>query len=1011
MSDQDSFGELSLPPSPTKSGVSGDAEQTAKQQLQKVYKILSTSFSREVSSVSDVQAVIKAFVTKYLKTKDQLKEATEINDELNTRLQQSFDQTQLDEANQEQLMQTGEELNKKLRQYKKRVLALEDQLRDQQTANEECQTQIRELKQTNDELKREKTKLSEDLTKAQLAAIQNQPVVQETDPVEETAKLFEELVAAQAAEIEDLVQQRDNLLENIKCLDGALLDAEKLLTQFSNEKAEAEKVKSELVKKNESLTDKLPTLAQEVEQRIPCDLRSSLPENVADAEKFILATIEALVQTRSVPQTQQVEEKEVGIPKAKYINLMQKMEDAVRFIQSIAKAGDKASEICPLGIDSEVRTQLLTQAARMGHFVDENLLVIGIENLPAHMSIFEPGSFESTEQQLKEFYNIVTEEQLKDSPIRELFILFASVCEVNKMVMNYADNLAKKSQQHDRATVNSETIRNLQRDNFDLAQWKAVNQEKIEAVKSVLTKLTEDDGESALDVMANKLGEKYEEAAKENAELKEEIEKLEAEKKEMEEANQVSIQEATEQIQTRELSLQEEQKSRQEETQILNDKVTQLSQQNQSLAQRFKATTEGLEAALREKTAKLKKALQAQTETKKMLDQIQERTNAIVSENEVLHQQNAEMEETLTIQKEQLDALAENEKKLRDSREALKKRIANYEQQNSTTLLDLKTRNDAVHQKYQDTITNLEKEIQELKNLTDQLKDENENSKKEKQDLQNIITNLRVSERALNLKLKTMQDRQQLEKSAAEARNNTYMLSLKAQAGRQIDEAKAQLEQTRQSISKILQTQFGEQLEEDATFNDLFNRLDRRLQMYTSDKKILADAIKLRGDLKLAPNVALSEAWASEVQSKTNAETAVQRITKERRLIENELQNLKRSTEKMQTDAKQAAEWETWGRSLYKQVNESSAEIPVNELRFKLSEDVLAAIKDRSTLKRLDILRQQKKILKNPALNEEIRSKEELSIRSIMCILIFAQRLNGGPGSLTPITYSSPRKE
>ncbi|KAI5513431.1 biological adhesion protein [Trichomonas vaginalis G3] len=1010
MSDQESFGDLSFPTSPNKSGATADSEASAKQQLQKVYKILSTSFSREVQSVSDVQAVIKAFVTKYLKTKDQLKEATEMNDELTSRLQQSFDQTQLDEANQEQLMQTGEELNKKLRQYKKRVLALEDQLREQQTANEEAQTQIRELKQAQDDLKREKTKLTEDLTKAQLAAIQNQPVVQETDPVEKTAKLFEELVAAQASEIEDLVHQRDILIENIRSLDGAVLDAEKMLTEYANEKAESEKMKSELIKKNEALTDKLPTLAQEVEQRIPCDLRSSLPQNGSDSEKFILATIEALVQTRAVPQQPVVEEKEETVAKNKYIALLTRLEDAVRFIQSIAKAGDKAGDICPLGIDSEVRTQLLTQAARMGHFVDENLLAVGIENLPNHMSIFEPGSFESTEAQLKEFYNFVTEEQLKESPVRELFALFASVCEVNKMVMNFAENQRNKSHQTDRNVVNSEALRNLQRDNFDLAQWKAVNQEKIEAATAVLAKLTEDDGETAMDVMANKLAQKYEDAAKENKELKETIEKLENEKKEMEESNQVSMQEATEQIQTRDISLQEAEKSRLEETQQLNEKVSQLSQQNQSLAQRFKATTEGLEAALREKTAKLKKALLAQTETKKMLDQIQERTNAIVSENETLHQQNAEMEETLTIQKEQLDALAENEKKLRDSREALKKRIANYEQQNSTTLQDLKTRNDAVQQKYQDTITNLEKEIQDLKAATEQLKEENESGKKERQELQQTITNLRVSERSLNLKLKTLQERQALEKSAAEARNNTYMISLKAQAGRQIDEAKAQLEQTRQAITKILQNQFGEQLEEDASFNDLFNRLDRRLQMYTSDKRILADAIKLRGDLKLAANVTLSEAWASEVQSKNNAETAVARITKERRIIENELTNLKRSTEKMSQDAKQAAEWENWGRSLFKQVNESSAEIPVQELRFKLSEDVLAAIKDRSTLKRLDTLRQQKKVLKNPALQEPIKTNQELSIRSIMCILIFAQRINGGPGNLTPISIS-PRKD
>ena len=1005
MSSEGSFDNVEIPLSPTKTTGSGDAEE----QLQKVYQILSQSFSRDVASVSDVQAVIKAFINKYLKTKNQLKEQNEMNEQLTSQLQQSMDQTQIDEADKEQLAANEEELTKKLKQYKKRVIALQQQISGQEAQTVEAQTRIRELELRLEDEEREKAKLIEELSQAQQQLNKEEPAKPDVDPVEETAKLFEDIVSGQAQEIEDLVHQRDILIENVRSLDGAVREAENFIQSVISEKSENEKIISELKEKNSELNNVLPQLAQEIEQKIPHDLRSSLPQIGPDAEKYIFATIDALVSSRSVANKEDESEKtqEDVVPKEKYVALLAKLEDAIRYIQNIAKPGDKAQESCPLGIDADVRNNILTQCARIGHFVDENMVAVGVENLPLHLSLFEPGSLSSAEEQLKEFLEFTTQEQLSESPIRELFALFSAVCEVNKMMMNYSEKLKNQTQQQERTSTpaNSDVVRNLQRDNFDLAQWKAVNQERINAATEILQRITQDDGQTAMDVMVQDLGKRYEETVAELDDLKQKHETLIQEKKELEESVQTTIQEAEEKVQTREISFQEEQKTHEDISRELETKVSVLETSNDKLKQKLQATSESYEAALREKSTKLRKALQAQTETKKMLDAIQERTDAIVQENEQLHSVNQEMEETLNAQKEQLIAFAENERKLRDSRENLKKRISVAETANKTTIQEIKQRNDELQQKYQETLSSLQKELDEKKSLCDVLKEENEKAKKERMELSQTITNLRVTERALQLKIRTNAERQALEKSAAEARNNTYMISLKAQAVRQIDESKAQLEQTRQTITKILAQQFNEQAEEDASFSDLFNRLDRRLQMFTADKRILADAIKLRGELKVPANVSLSEQWAIEQQAKANAENSSIRSQNERRAVETELNNLKRATEKISSDAKEANEWEHWGRSLYKQVNETSAEIPVQELRFKLSEDVLAAVKDRSTLKRLDSLRAQKKILSNPLINEPAQQGAELCMKSVVGILIFAQRIQGTAG--VPL---SPRK-
>ena len=192
------------------------------------------------------------------------------------------------------------------------------------------------------------------------------------------------------------------------------------------------------------------------------------------------------------------------------------------------------------------------------------------------------------------------------------------------------------------------------------------------------------------------------------------------------------------------------------------------------------------------------------------------------------------------------------------------------------------------------------------------------------------------------------------------------MISLKTQAQRQIDEANAQLVQTRTALCKILEQQFGEVPDEDATFNELFARLDRRLQMFSSDKKILSDAIKLRCDLKLPPTTTLSESYTTEVQAKNNAEKKTERIQNEKRQVEVELANLKRGIEKIQTEAKQANEWDHWGRSLFKQVNESSSAAEI--------------------------------------------SPGELTLHSVFNVLSFAQRIQGSGATLVSGQYS-PRKD
>lgn len=968
-------------------------------QLQQVYDIISKAFSKDVESISDVSTVVRSFMSKLTKIQNQLKIAMDEKQELEGSLQEQFDQILLDTIEVENKEQSEEILKKKLRTYKKDLLRTRDSLASKEAENQSLNAQIQQLQLSLDEKTRMCSRLELELNSLRnQSGISAKPVMDHSD-VENTAALFEDILSQQEDEISRLVRQREDITNLMYKCNNALCMTEEEFTKMNvTVKTLTAQISTQEEKINE-LKEVLPNLASAVEESLPHEIRALMPECVGDPYSYILGIVNELTANKSLPDKPVDEPEQVVnvVPTDKYVLLIKHLEDAMRFIQNIANGHDTlCTDLGPLASDSSVRTVLLTQCARIGRFIDENVLEIGIDNIPRSSSVFDPNTFKTPEALLEEFFRFATKEQVKESPLRELFAIFTAICETQKCLLNYLDRIKSDQPQMHRQMINNascaqnEVLKKLQRENFDLSQWKAVNSDRLEQAYRALVEVT-GDREASIDVMAYDLGNRCRLLSEKIVELegkldftKSEFSSELARSREIQEELNRTIDNYKEEL--------EKSKARHiKDRENLQNSIKQLSSEAAESRKKCDQTKTCLMTQLEEKTKKLKKTQQTHKQTKEYLDQIQEQIESLLSENKQLSVTNEDLKNSLAIQTEQVNALAQNEKKLRASRDKLKKRIATAETQNRQMLEDIKTQNEGLKEKYERAIESISADARQNKSYAEEAQTTVDRLQQEKNELQAQLTKCRVSERALKIKLDTIQSRQEADKAAIEARTNSYMLSLQTQATKQVEELKGRLDLVKSSIVLCLKNDFNECISCDVDFDEAFSVLQRKLQLFTADKRILADASKIRSELGISPSASLMDVIKEYEQQKVNAERAVEAERARTAAATRENCSMKALAEKNAQLAKLASEWENWARSMHSQISDlASPSAKSREIRNFLEEALLLSIGQRSTLRRIDLLREEKKILKRDL---PIKSNHGLNFISLVNAFQFVNRI------------------
>jgi uncharacterized coiled-coil protein SlyX len=137
---------------------------------------------------------------------------------------------------------------------------------------------------------------------------------------------------------------------------------------------------------------------------------------------------------------------------------------------------------------------------------------------------------------------------------------------------------------------------------------------------------------------------------------------------------------------------------------------------------------------------------------------IKEKTDSIIVENTHLAQQVAGLEKAVQGMSEQVRALQAKQKKLRESRDSLMKRLAGSEAQNKAATEDLRPRSEETERKSSEAVGRLQAEIR-----ANSLSIDREDAKKEKAELQKAVSALRVNERAMEAKFNAVQEKARLQ--------------------------------------------------------------------------------------------------------------------------------------------------------------------------------------------------------------------------------------------------------
>ena len=126
--------------------------------------------------------------------------------------------------------------------------------------------------------------------------------------------------------------------------------------------------------------------------------------------------------------------------------------------------------------------------------------------------------------------------------------------------------------------------------------------------------------------------------------------------------------------------------------------------------------------------------------------------------------------------------------------------------------------------------------------------------------------------------------------------------------------------------------------------------------------------------------------------------------------MKDDLLKLQRENRLLERNRTEINEWNNWAKSLFTHINDrSSSTTPIPEIRFLLEESLLASIGFRTYSRKIEMLRNEKRLLLTGKFSNRKNIKEKPnSIRPITLSLIFMRRIMGYggcvPTQLSPIS-------
>ena len=721
---------------------------------------------------------------------------------------------------------TEDSKTKKLRRQIN-ALKLEMDRKDAELAKAEIE--ISALKLANQNSERKIARLTNEIKSLKQQIATESTPTNSSPNLDDAMNLFDEVIAHQANEISQLAKQRDVLITSVNSLDNLCRSYEDTISEMQREAQNTSDIVDRVKTRLEETEGEIATLAKEVSEITEIEINTR-----EQSYSYVLRAVRELMNREVQLVTPTVDHSNDDGK----LTILGQLEDAVKFMQEMATAGEEQSrgEDSFLAANESVRSVLLTQCARIERFIDDNLSAIGESILPEKPSLFRPSSVNGLGIQLSEYFCYVTQEELRAPAMRELFAMFVGVVQVNHAMSDYFDRL--KGRKH------SSRVQQLE-------EWKAEITEQTQmAMKEIQNNggHVEDDND-VIPWLLNAWIEKQ----RDNQELEETLMNINTNETEKT-ADKEEIQAFRKQLEVLEADIIKEKEASEKQMKSMAGQLKKSEKEKKALESQIKKFKEGA----KEYKAKYKQSMQEVAETTRLFQEVQAKVSDIVKEKVVMETTISDLKQTIKKQNDQILLLVSKERKFHSNKERLEERIHDLENQNKQVLSDIKKSNETLKQQYEATIDNIKSDLEDVQAVLEREKKERQKLLAEKQAISAELTKTRVSERALRIKLTSLEERQNIERSAQNAKTSSYFMSLNATAGKKLDEANNRIETVKTWLISTLTHSFHQSVSANLSLDALFELLQEQVTANITNERVLYDALELRKKLNVPKSVTLS---------------------------------------------------------------------------------------------------------------------------------------------------------
>lgn len=944
-------------------------------------------------------------------------------DQLNQKcnqLNQKLDDSQFTISTHEETEKTLKEKLKKLKQI---IQKLKDEASVRETELTEYNTTIHELQLKVGQLESQKVKLP---IEKKISITQNKPA---DELFEQKIIEIEKLFDSQSNEIEEMSKQRNLLITKLMQFDQFLTKSEefelKLMT--ANKAKEKENVnlqrqyklneEKEKFEFERAYNECLSMLPKEFSLQFSCNLDNTKSDILKEFVRVLIDSYERKIKEITI------ETNSNSIHQCEQRNkaLLCHLQDACKLLKNVSTRFDllKGNGLDDKTLEFDRKT-LLQECIRLDSYIRQEKLSFPIDD--QHFSMLEPSNLNDPQKVADVFLSFVDQESFQKSPINELFTLFMCISQVNRMMASEIETNRKALEKVHR-TTKAETMFSSEIDSLHKWQEDHININK--KLRPLLTSLyysedQKDPEDYEYEELVSEVVKQFENNTTtlsiQNQELLQKIDELE-------QLNKVLL----DKIDNAESKQAEE---RQDFCHKADKIVNQIQQEMENNVNQHQAEIEKLKEQLQEKQNLLDNAKELfQDDLNKAKEKVEKRNEAISAlkqENDHLNQQllfyKTELNDCKNQIEENSDSISQLETKLNQtteklinvikSKNAYKQKLGELESNKKTVLKELRLRNEELNHKYSQSIENLEHELEATKSLLNEYKHQLEMNEKQKQEMLLLNAKLKMSERTATLKLQAANDALEREKGISITKEKSLRLALKAKSDSIAADDDKLFINIIDLLNTILVDEFDCRLDPQIKFEQQELNTKDRLGKVLNDTKLalqqrkskqyqIKDAFELRKYLSLSPSSSLYDAYKN--QENLIEQLKNEHSTEKCKLLEaqNMSKQVQRENERLERAAFELNEWTEWGKLMLRQLTDASvttmSQTP-KEIRFFLEESLISSIDLRKIIKRIDILRQEKKMLiTKPYLvktKAQLKIKEPLkSIIPVIISLRFAKRI------------------